>query len=89
MQHGDLARFTYVAQRSQRAMHSSKRDMRMLEAHLGEDSIGPRMVAGADQRLDNRQALGRHRQSAAAVSVGEFGQPLGSVRSTPPFIYQL
>ena len=47
------------------------------------------MLAGGEQRLDDREALRRHREAAVAASLGELGQALGGIGAASSFVYQL
>src|SRR5271155_5642738 len=79
MQRGDLACLADTAKRLERPMNRRERDVRMKQAHLRENLIGTRMVARLQQRLDNRQALWRNRESAGATTCGEVTQPFARI----------
>ena len=63
--------------------------VRVLAAHHLADHFGAGMLGGREQRLDDREALRRDRQSAPAASRGEFRHAPRRVSSALALVDQL
>ena len=89
VEHRDLARLADLAERFERAMDGRERDMRMELAHGLENGLGARMVGGGEQRLDNREALRRHGESALPAAIGKFRHAASRVGAAVAVAYDL